>query len=418
MRVLLLTQWFEPESALKGLAFARALKNEGIDVEVITGFPNYPGGRVYPGYRVKLFQREVSEGIPVLRVALFPSHDASAFRRFVNYSSFALSAAILGAVLTRRPDVIYAYHPPLTVGVAAVALGAIKRAPFVYDIQDLWPDTLAATGMVNNRSLLRLVDKVATSIYRRAACLVVQSPGFKRILRSRGVPERKIDVIYNWCDEEQLHIEHDVRLAEELHVGKDFTVVFAGTMGKAQGLEAVIGAAALLQPTGNVQFIFVGGGVETEHLTVLAAEMDLGNVHFLPRMPMAEIGRVLGAADVLLVHLRDDPLFEVTIPAKTQAYLCVGKPVLMAVRGDAADLIAESRGGVSCEPEDAVGLAETISELSELPSEELKSMGQRGAAYYWRTLSLEVGTRRFVDVFRKVTRGQPPRRASRSPYGR
>jgi colanic acid biosynthesis glycosyl transferase WcaI len=186
--ILLLSQWFEPEPALKGLLFARALKNEGHDVEVITGFPNYPGGRVNPSYRIKLFQREVIDGIPVLRVALFPSHDASAGRRVLNYTSFAISVAVLGPFLSRRPDVIYAYHPPLTVGMAAAVLGLIKRAPFVYDVQDLWPDTLAATGMMRAQFPLKVIEEVARWVYRRAAHVVAQSPGFAARLAERGVP--------------------------------------------------------------------------------------------------------------------------------------------------------------------------------------------------------------------------------------
>jgi colanic acid biosynthesis glycosyl transferase WcaI len=407
MRILLLTQWFDPEHTLKGLTFARALKDEGHDVEVVTGFPNYPGGKVFPGYRIKPFQREEEGGVRILRVALFPSHDANAIRRVFNYGSFAASASLLGSLLTQRPDVIYAYHPPLTVGLAAAALGAAKRAPFVYDVQDLWPDTLAATGMVVDARVLRAVDRLARWIYRRAAFVVAQSPGFRRVLASRGVPDRKLDVIYNWCDEDQLSLEHDPQIAKALGASERFNVVFAGTMGKAQRLESVLQAAELLAARGSrAQFVFVGGGVEAASLEEQAKRSGLTNVRFLPPMPMAQIGRVLDAADVLLVHLRDDPLFEITIPGKLQAYMAVGKPVLLGVRGDSADLIETSGGGVTCEPEDPVSLADAVEKLEAATPSALHEMGERGKRYYESELSLRRGTRHFIRIFEAVV-GHP-----------
>jgi colanic acid biosynthesis glycosyl transferase WcaI len=400
---LLLTQWFDPEPTMKGLMFARVLKREGHDVEVVTGFPNYPGGKVFPGYRIKPFQREEVDGVRIIRVALFPSHDASAGRRILNYASFAASASILGSLLTQRPDVIYVYHPPLTVGLAAAALSAAKRAPFVYDVQDLWPDTLAATGMIRNARALRVVDKLARWVYRRAAFVVAQSPGFRRALASRGVPESKLDVIYNWCDEDQLLLEHNPKIAKELEAGERFNVVFAGTMGKAQGLESVLLGARLLGERGSrAQFIFVGGGVEVASLKKRAERSGLTNVRFLPRMPMAEVGQVLDAADVLLVHLRDDPLFEITIPGKLQAYMAVGKPVLVGVRGDAADLIETSGGGVTCEPEDPDSLADAVERLEAMAPSALQEMGERGKRYYDSELSLRKGTRHFIRIFETV----------------
>jgi colanic acid biosynthesis glycosyl transferase WcaI len=403
MRILLLTQWFEPEPALKGLLFARALRAKGHQVEVLTGFPNYPGGRVYPGYRIKPFQREVVDGIPVARVALFPSHDASPVGRILNYVSFAASAVLFGSFLTRPADVIYAYHPPLTVGVAASMLGWVKRTPFVYDVQDLWPDTLAATGMMGGRLSLRVVDLVARWVYRRAAHIVAQSPGFASRLAERGVPARKLSVIYNWCDEEGASVEGNANLTEEIEAGKKFNVVFAGTMGKAQGLGAVLRAAELVErPGSRIQFVFVGGGIETERLKAETERLGLSNVRFISRVPMSEVGAVLAAADVLLVHLKDDPLFEITIPSKTQAYLLSGKPILIGVKGDAADLVSRSGGGVTCEPEDPRSIADAVTRLEAMDPLELRAMGARGEAFYRSELSLEIGTSRFLRVFEQV----------------
>jgi glycosyltransferase involved in cell wall biosynthesis len=299
--------------------------------------------------------------------------------------------------------VIYAYHPPLTVGVAASMLGLVKRAPFVYDVQDLWPDTLAATGMMGGRLPLRLVDLVARWVYRRAAHVVAQSPGFESRLAERGVPPSKLSVIYNWTHEEGTRVGPNSQIAADFDIGSKFNVVFAGTMGKAQGLGAVLQAAKLLdRPGSRIQFVLVGGGIETGALKAQAERLGLRNVRFFSRVPMSDIGDVLAASDVLLVHLRDDPLFEITIPGKTQAYLSSGKPILIGVKGDAADLVARSGGGISCEPEDPQSIAEAVTRLEATDPSELRAMGARGEAFYRSELSLEIGTLRFLRVFDQV----------------
>lgn len=401
MRILLITQWFDPEPHFKGLPFARELAKLGHEVEVLTGFPNYPGGKVYKGYRMPAVQRETMEGIPVLRVPLYPSHDTSGLRRILNYSSFAVSATAMGSALVKPADVAYVYHPPGTIGLPAMALKLLRRIPFVYDIQDLWPDTLKATGMFNYPAGLWVVDKWCRLVYSQASRIAVLSPGFKEILVQRGVPERKIEVIYNWCDEGQIQLEErDEALARELSMAGRFNVVFAGTMGKAQALDAVLDAARILADRiPAVQFVFVGGGVDVPRLKDRTKELGLQkNVLFLPRRPVSEIGKVLNLADVLLVHLKDDPLFSITVPSKTQAYLAVGKPIIMGVGGDAADLVRRAGAGVVCRPENPQSIVEAVQKLYAMPSAELESMGQNGRAFYQRELSIRVGARRFADL--------------------
>ena len=406
MRILMLTQWFDPEPTFKGLAFARELVRLGHTVEVLTGFPNYPGGKLYKGYRIKLFQRETIDGISVIRVPLYPSHDGSAIKRIANYLSFAFSAALLGALLVKSADVMYVYHPPATVGFAASSISFFRRIPFVYDIQDLWPDTLAATGMLNNRNILKCVDLCCRLTYRVADHIVVLSPGFKRKLQERGVPGWKISVIYNWCDEGQITVmERSAAVEREPEMSGRFNVVFAGTMGKAQALDSVLEVAELLanrQP--QVQFVFIGGGIEVEHLKQIKTDKKLVNVLFLPRRPFSEIGSALSMADLLLVHLKDDPLFEITLPSKTQAYMAAGRPILMALRGDAADLVEKAGAGVVCIPEDADSIAAAVEKLVAMTEKERAEMGRRGAKYYQQELSLSVGARRFEELFNTLVR--------------
>lgn len=403
IRVLLLTQWFDPEPTFKGMVFARELVRQGFEVEVLTGFPNYPGGKVYPGYRIKLLQREVIDGVQVTRVPLYPNHDQSAIKRVLNYASFAASSLVYGLFMARRADVIYAYHPPLTVGITASLIRLLRRIPVVYDIQDMWPDTLRATGMLNNVRALNAVEAVCQFVYRRVDQIVVLSPGFKRLLMQRGVPETKVKVIYNWADEVALAAPQG-QLPASFPSADQFRIIFAGNMGKAQALDAVLDAAILLQARGSrVCFVMLGGGVEVNRLKLRTVDLKLHNVVFLPPVPMAEVGTFLHAADALLVHLRKDPLFEITIPSKTQAYMAVGKPLLMAVDGDAADLVLLSGGGVVAESENAEALAGAAEGLAALPSEQLLAMGQRARRYYQDHLALSVGVAGFGTIFKQLT---------------
>lgn len=400
MRILLLSQWFDPEPTFKGLIFAQELVRRGHQVEVLTGFPNYPEGKLYPGYRLRLWQRECLDGISILRVPLYPSHTKSSLGRILNYLSFAISASI-GCLFVRRPEVVYAYHPPATVALPALVASAVYRAPLVYDIQDLWPDTVAATGMVRSKWVLRLLSRWCRFVYDKADCLVVLSPGFKQVLSQRGVPENKIKVIYNWCDERVVAGDDEKKGAADR--AGTFTVLFAGTMGLAQDLDAVLEAARICAAsTPQVRFVFVGGGVDRERLIRKAREMRLINVQFLPRVQIHEVSRMLNSADVLLVHLKDDPLFRVTIPSKTQAYLATGKPILMAVKGDAEALIQRSGGGVVCEPGNPEEIARTARMLAHLGAERLAAMGQSGRSFYARELSMRAGVDHFEVAFQSV----------------
>ena len=405
-RILLLTQWFDPEPTFKGLVFARELVKQGFEVEVVTGFPNYPGGRVYPGYKVKWLQREVIDGVHITRVPLYPNHDHSAMQRVLNYASFAASSLFYGLFMAKRTDVIYAYHPPLTVGITASIVRLLRRIPVVYDIQDMWPDTLRATGMLNNARALRVVEAVCNWVYRRVDLIVVLSPGFKHLLLQRGVPEAKVSVIYNWADEASL--ADPMGNVPAAFPGQDqFRILFAGNMGKAQALNTVLESAELQQQQGSrVCWVMLGGGVEVERLKAEVARRQLNNVVFLPAVPMAQVGIYLQAADALLVHLRKDSLFEITIPSKTQAYMAAGKPLLMAVDGDAADLVKKSCGGVVTESENPQALAIAAEALANTSIDALAIMGQQAKAFYQQHLGLAVGVQRFGELFKQLARNR------------
>ena len=402
LRVLLLTQWFDPEPAFKGLSFAKELARQGLNIEVVTGFPNYPGGMLYPGFKIKPLQYEFIDGIKITRVALYPSHNSSFIKRILNYATFAFSSLLYCIFFIRNVDVIYAYHPPLTVGVTASLIRLVRGIPVVYDIQDLWPDTLQATGMLKNEKLLSLVGKVCTQVYKKMDKIVVLSPGFKNILIKRGVPAEKIEIIYNWAAEDKLNT--NLRDAQISVDGcEEFRLLFAGNMGAAQGLNAILEAASILKKREvPVKIIFVGAGLKLLELKNKASDLKLSNVLFLPPVPMSKIEAYLRSADALLVHLKNDKLFEITIPSKTQAYMSIGKPLLMAVRGDAANLIKLADCGVLAEPENPEDIAKSVEYMVNLTSQAREDMGRRGLDFYSQHFSLSVGGGKFKKVFEDV----------------
>lgn len=401
-RILIITQWFDPEPTFKGILFAKELVDRGFDVEVVTGFPNYPGGNLYEGYKIKLIQKETIDGVSVTRVPLFPSHDKSKLGRIFNYSSFALSSLLYGLIFAKRPDVIYVYHPPLPASISALIIKLFRRVPVVLDIQDIWPDTLQATGMINNLRLLGVISKVCDLVYSSVTKIVVLSPGFKKLLIDRGVPNSKIEIIYNWADEKVIRNKITNTPKELAHI-KGFKILFAGNVGQAQGLNVILEAALsfkdeILKP----QFLILGGGLQLNDLKRRADDLKLTNVHFLPAVTMEKVGGFLSAADALLIHLNSNPLFKVTIPGKTQAYMAAGKPIIMGVSGDASNLVLRADCGVCFEPEKPADLVQVVKILMLLPPTEIQKLGVNSERFYDEHLSVKVGVDSFVKIFNEV----------------
>ncbi len=394
MHILFVTQWFDPEpGAIRGLPLARWLRQRGHELSIVTGFPNYPSGRLYPGYRMRWRQWESREGVSILRVPLFPSHDQSTVRRILNYLSFAISAGILGPALISRPDVVYLYHPPATIGLPGLVLKATRRVPFVYHIADMWPESVVESGMVGHGRLKEftseLLSRWCSAVYGQAAAITVLSPGFKRMLVERGVLSEKIHIVYNWVEEDVFRpVPRDANLEAALGFQGRFNVVYAGNLGAFQGLENVIRAALRLRHAPAIQIVLVGTGQREAQLKSLARQLGADNVVFLDQRSPSEVAKINSLADVLLVHLKDLPFFASTIPGKTQVALACGRPILMAVRGDAADIVHRAQAGLTCEPENDEAVAQAILEFYRMNREEREAMGRRGREFYLREMSL------------------------------
>lgn len=384
---------------------ARGLLAKGHQVTSITGLPNYPHGRLYPGYKQRLWQWEERDGVRVLRLPLYPDHSQAAVKRSLNYLSFAASASVLGPALCGRADALWVYHPPLTVGLPAWWMSRLRRVPFVYEIQDMWPETLQATGMVADGRTLRLFDRLARFVYRQAAAITVISPGFKRNLVEKGVPAEKIHVLPNWADEETYRpLPPDPRLAEAYGLTGHFNVIYGGNLGAAQALGNILQAAGHLRDLPHVQFVLIGDGVEEARLREQASVMGLDNVRFVGRQPGEQMPHFFALADVLLIHLRRDPLFEITIPSKTVAYLACGRPIVAAVTGDAAEVVQQAAAGLVCPPEDPAALAAAVRHLATMPVATREAMGQSGRCFFLAHFTRQVLLERVEQLLIEVAK--------------
>jgi glycosyltransferase involved in cell wall biosynthesis len=354
-------------------------------------------------------QRETISDVSVVRVPLYPDHSQSALRRGLNYLSFALSAALLGPGGVDRPDVIFAYHPPLTIGVPAWVLSRLWRVPFVYQIQDMWPETLTATGMLNNGRILDLIDRFAKWVYSRSDAICVISPGFRDNLIEKGVSPGKIYTIPNWVDAETYYPDvPDLKLAKDLGLAGKFNVMFAGNIGEAQGLHTALDAAKALEDLPQVQFVMIGDGVALSRLRHEAEVRGLSNVRFLGRYPVESMPSLYALADVLLVHLKDNPLFRITIPHKIFAYMASGKPILAAVAGNAADVGSDADAGVTCSPEDPEAMAAAVRQFASMPMQERQRMGEQGLAVVHQEYSRETLVSQIEQLLCFVANEQRP----------
>lgn len=405
MRLGVISQWYDPEggSAAVAGAICRSLAAQGHELHVLTGFPNYPTGRVYPGYRIRPYQYERRAGVHVHRVPLLPSHDRSALRRAATYLSFGGSAAARWRIL-RSADAWLVYSTPATAALPALVARARYRRPYVLLVQDLWPDTVVDSGFLGPGWLrnvaVRGIHGFCDASYRRAAAVVVTSPGMAELLRGRGVPGDKLSVVPNWVDETVFRpVPRDPELAKRLGLAgflAGFVVMYAGSLGELQGLETAVEAARLLADLPDLRLVLAGSGVTEPRLRALARGMS--NVVFLGQQPPERMPDLLALGDVQLVSLRDLPLCHVTLPSKLQATLAAGRPVVGAVPGDAARLIERSGAGQAVPPGDPVALADAIRSLHALPPDAREKLGQAGRQYYLDHLSAGVGSAALADV--------------------
>lgn len=415
MRFGLLTEWFDPEpgpAALPG-TLARGLVERGHQVQVLTGFPNYPTGELAPGYRIRPRHRETAGGVDILRVPLHPSHDATAASRLVTYGSFGASAATLGLGALRGLDALWVNYSPITVAPAMWLARHVLRVPLVVHVLDLWPDTLAASGVDEHtpagRAVIGAAGLVARGMYASAHSVAHISPGVGPALQARGVPASKLHYAPMWADE-QLFFPGAEPMRDKLGIPDDAVVlVYAGALGEAQGLHTLVEAAARVEDPRFVCAI-AGSGTAEAALRDQAESLGTDKVRFLGRVAPTDMSSLLASADIAYVGLNEHPHARMTMPSKTQATLAAGRPLLVSGKGDVAD-VARASGAAWCVPAaDVDALAEAMRQICGAGRDELRSRGDAARTYYEKTFSARTGIDTIEGLLREAadTRKKKP----------
>ncbi len=378
-----MSQYFWPET-FRITEVVQSLREAGCEVTVLTGQPNYPGGVVADGYSALSVRTEVHDGVEIHRVPLAPRGRGSARRLAANYASFVFSAAVFGPWLLRgrRFDAILVYAPsPILQAIPAVWLAWLKGAKLVTWVQDLWPESLRATGYVRSQRVLSAVAIVVRWIYRRNDLLLAQSEAFVEPIGqlAGGTP-----VVYHPNPGELACPPPTTAFSPALVLEPGFNVVFAGNLGTVQALDTVVAAAEMLRDLPDVRFVIVGSGSRDKWLGHEVRRRGLANVQLAGRFPPQSMPGILAQASVLLVTLARDPILAQTVPSKVQAYLAAARPIVAALDGEGARMVEDAGAGVACPAENAPALAAAVRRIREMPADEQLRMAQKGRAYYDR----------------------------------
>jgi colanic acid biosynthesis glycosyl transferase WcaI len=423
MKILYVSQYFPPEMgapAARAAELSRHWAAAGHEVTVLTGFPNHPTGIVPPEYRDKLRRLVVHEqttGVNVVRSWLLPFPNRKAHERMLNYSSFCASAASTGLFLS-RPDVVIATSPQLLVGLSGWWLARWKRVPFVFEVRDLWPESLAAVGMGDGNSLLhRVLAKIAGFLYRHSDRVVVVTPAFEDYLVEHWrVPRDKISVVENGVETqlfapEPFSGEPAINLRRELNAEGNFVVSYIGTMGMAHGLETIIAAATQSRDAHpEIVFLMLGEGADKERIVALARERGLNNVRFVDQQPREKVPAYISASDACLVLLKKTDLFKTVIPTKMLEFMSCARPVILGVDGQARTILEEAQGGLVIEPENANALVKAILNLA-ADRERARELGQNGREHIVRKFSRRQTAEEYIRVLERLLKLPDPRSA-------
>ncbi len=382
MRVLVVSQYFWPEN-FRINAIVKDMVGRGVHVEVLTGKPNYPEGDIASGYRAWGCQREQWEGVTLHRVPLFPRGKNSSLRLVINYLSFIIFGLVCGSWLLRKRkyDVIFVYGlSPILLAIPALFIGWLKSKKVILWVQDLWPESLTATGYIRNKFVIGVVRQMVCFIYRHVDLLLVQSKAFEAPVRALA-PDTPIIYYPNSVDNKFANPAKDGPPVVP-GLNKKFSVMFAGNIGAAQAVGVIVDAASLLKDYEDIQFVILGDGSCRNEMLQSAQQHGLNNLHLPGRFPEETMPAFMQSASALLVTLADRPIFAATVPNKVQAYLAAGRPIIACLNGEGARLVIEAGAGLSAPAEDAKALADKIICLYQMSPEDRKEMGENGRRYY------------------------------------
>jgi colanic acid biosynthesis glycosyl transferase WcaI len=414
VKILYVSQYFPPEMgapAARAAELAHHWAEAGHDVSVLTGFPNHPTGVVPPEWRARLrrlIYRENVGRVNVFRTWLWPLPNRKAHERMRNYASFCISAAVRGLTIP-PPDVVIATSPQLLVGLSGWWIAFARQIPFVFEVRDLWPESLVAVGAGREDSLLyHVLSGIARFLYQRANLIVVVAPAFKEhLVRLWRIPEDKIAVVENGVETALFAPATPAAneaIRRQLGAEGKFLASYVGTMGNAHGLDTLLDAAALLQRQNpDVLFLLIGEGAEKARIQTLAESRGLTNVRFLDQQPREQIPAFISASDACLVLLKKTDVFKTVIPTKMLEFMSCARPVILGVDGQARQIIEEADAGIVIEPENAEALAQAIRQLA--ANSKLRTrLGQKGREYILRNFSRDQTAQKYIGILEKLTK--------------
>jgi len=405
MRIMILHMRFHPDLTGTGplvTDLAADLVEMGDEVTVITSMPHYGRHEIPPEYQGRLLHHSNYKGVDLWRTFVYVPPNTSGFQRGINYLSYTFMS-VVGGLMAKKPDVILCVNPPITVGFSGWLLSLSRRAPVVFNVQDVWPDCLVIIDKLRSPLLIRIFKSLEKFIYRVSARVTVLSEGMKENLMRKGVPAEKVVVIPNWANVETIRPverENSFRVAHDLN--GDFVVMFSGNLGYIAMLDKVLEAAKLLENESHIKFLIVGAGSAKAGLVSRADELGVKNVRFLPTQPQEVLPEMLGSADLSLVTL-NRRLGQLNVPSKTCSIMASARPVLAAVpeNSEIARLVKVADCGVSVPPEDPQSLAQAIKHLSSQP-EKLRTYGANGRRYVEEHLPRRRLTRQYRDLLHQV----------------
>lgn len=378
MKILVITQYFWPEE-FRINDICKGLKEAGHEVEILTGLPNYPTGKIFEGFSYVKRGTKEYEGMKVRRVGIIPRGKNNSIMLTLNYLSFMISASIrVIPLMFKKYDRIFVFQvSPITTAVPAIFLSKIKKIPSYIYIQDLWPETFYSIVNISNKKIRKAMKKISNKIYNTFDKLLIASKGYEEILIDGGIDKGKLEYFPQWAEDFYSKAEKSVEVSNE------FIVTFAGNIGKAQSVDTIIEAANLAKSQKDIKWQILGDGSEFDYIKSLVDKYSLyDNVKLLGRKPASDMPKYFSASDALIVTLKDEDILRVTLPAKVQSYMASGKPVLAAISGEGNRIIRESKCGLVGEAEDHVKLYKNVIKLFNMSEEERICLGMNGKEYF------------------------------------
>lgn len=403
-RCLFLTNYFYPE-VFRGNDIAFEMVKRGYEVTVITCIPNYPQGHFYEGYGLRSRRKEVVNGVNVIRVPVIPRGDGRAIRMVLNYLSSLLFSCIytLSVVCRKKFDFIFVQElSPAFIGIPAVLAKKIRRIPIYFWLLDVWPESLAAGG-ITNRYIIKIVDRIMRYIYRHCCKIFIAASGVRTLLQQRGVKNDCIEDLPNWGEDELRECTVD---DDELpHLPDGFKIMFAGNLGEAQNLENVMRVAERLKNNKHIQWIFIGDGRKKKWVMSFVQSREMGDtVHFYDRYPIEYMPAFFRKADIMLLPLCDNSAFNVTLPAKIQAYMLSSKPILVMANGEVQTVVKNARCGYYTGADSIDKMVRLVLSISNYSNQELEEKGRNGYNYYQRHFKKEKCMNNLFEIIEKGER--------------